>query len=37
MYTGQKILAAHHLPIWSCFTSSMREYLDPTEWSIEAV
>ncbi|MCX6597485.1 MAG: hypothetical protein NTV70_14080 [Acidobacteria bacterium] len=37
MFTGQKILAAHYLPIWSCLTSATREYIDPSEWSIVAV
>jgi hypothetical protein len=37
MFTGQKVLPAHYLPIWSCLTSATREYIDPSEWSIVAV
>lgn len=34
MFSGQKILPAHYLPIWSCLGSLTREYLDPSDWTI---
>ncbi len=37
MFAGQKILAAHYLPIWSCLATVTREFVDPSAWAIEAV
>lgn len=37
MYTGQKILAAHYLPIWSCLTELTRDFVPPSSWAIEPV
>jgi hypothetical protein len=34
MFTGQKILPAHYIPIWSCLASATREFIDPSEWAI---
>lgn len=37
MFTGQKVLPAHYLPIWACLTSMTREFIDPTDWTIAPV
>lgn len=37
MYAGQKIHAAHYLPIWSALTTTTREFVDPSAWAIEPV
>ena len=34
MFTGQKVLPAHYLPIWSCLAGATREFVDPSEWAI---
>lgn len=37
MFTGQKILSAHYLPIWSALATATREFVDPSDWAIERV
>jgi hypothetical protein len=35
MWSGQKVQAAHYLPIWSALGTATREFIDPTSWKIE--